>query len=174
VIDLSRYRSYDDIGPYLKAFRTSATFGGAPTLWRFRVSARTCRAEGSELSPQGLEFPQVDGRRATGGYRIVYGVFTDADRGLSGRIGRVDLITGTTDAWDAGAGSLVSEPIFVPRPGGEDEDDGWLVALAYDPGRQATDAVVLDARDLAAGPLFTAHLPVSAGMTFHGAWRQAS
>jgi all-trans-8'-apo-beta-carotenal 15,15'-oxygenase len=174
VIDLARYRSYDDIGPYLKAFRTSATLGGAPTLWRYRVSARTRRAEGSELSPQGLEFPQVDGRRATGGYRIVYGVFTDAERGLSGRIGRVDLTTGKTDAWDAGAGSLVSEPIFVPRPGGEDEDDGWLVALAYDPGRQATDAVVLDARDLAAGPLFTAHLPVSAGVTFHGAWRRAA
>ncbi len=174
VIDLARYQSYDDIRPYLKEFRTSATFGRAPTLWRYRVSARTRRAEGHELSPQGLDFPQVNGRRATGGYGVIYGVFIDAERGLSGRIGRVELATGKTESWDPGAGWLVSEPIFVPRPGGADEDDGWLVAQAYDPHRQATDAVVLDARDLAAGPLFTAHLPVSTGVTFHGAWRRAA
>jgi all-trans-8'-apo-beta-carotenal 15,15'-oxygenase len=174
VIDLSRYQSYDDIAPSLKAFRTSAFTGRPATLWRYRVSTSARRAEGHELSPQGLEFPQVDGRRATGGYRVVYGVFTDSERGLAGRIGRVELVTGRTDAWDPGHGWLVSEPIFVPRPGGRDEDDGWLAALAYDPGRQASDAVVLDARNLAAGPVFTAHLPVSTGVTFHGAWRRAA
>src|SRR5487761_1455239 len=130
VIDLSRYQSYDDIQPYLKEFRTAATFGRAPTLWRYRVSTTARRAEARELA------------------------------------------TGKTDAWDPGRGWLVSEPIFVPRPGGTAEDDGWLVALGYDPDRQATDAVVLDARDLAAGPVFTAHLPVSTGVTFHGAWRR--
>lgn len=174
VIDLARYQSYDDIGPYLKAFRTSALAGRPPTLWRYRVSPGRRRAEGHELSPQGLEFPQVDGRRATGGYRVVYGVLSDSERGMSGQIGRVELDTGKTDAWNPGAGWLVSEPAFVPRPEGSDEGDGWLVAHAYDPDRQATDAVVLDARNLAAGPVFTAHLPVNTGMTFHGAWRRAS
>src|SRR4029077_9147914 len=60
VIDLARYQSYDDIGPYLKAFRTGAASSKMPTLWRYRVSAKTRRAEGRELSPQGMEFPQVD------------------------------------------------------------------------------------------------------------------
>jgi all-trans-8'-apo-beta-carotenal 15,15'-oxygenase len=174
VIELARYQSYDDIGPYLKAFRTSGLAGRPPTLWRYRVSPGQRRAEGHELSPQGLEFPQVDGRRATGGYRVVYGVLSDSERGVSGQIGRVELDTGRTDAWSPGAGWLVSEPAFVPRPEASDEGDGWLVAHAYDPDRQATDAVVLDARNLAAGPVFTAHLPVNTGITFHGAWRRAS
>ena len=91
----------------------------------------------------------------------------------TGRIGRLDLDSGRTDAWDQGDGLPASEPIFVPRPDGTEEDDGWLVAHVYDPARGATDAVVLDARDLAAGPLCTAHLPVNAGLTFHGAWRRA-
>jgi all-trans-8'-apo-beta-carotenal 15,15'-oxygenase len=173
VIDLARYQDYADIGPYLKAFRASPSFGRAPTLWRYRVSPAARRAEGHELSPQGLEFPQVDGRRATGGYRVVYGVFTGAGQGLAGRVGRLNLDSGRTDAWDPGDGLPASEPIFVPRPGGTAEDDGWLVAHVYDPAREATDAVVLDARDLAAGPLCTAHLPVNAGLTFHGAWRRA-
>lgn len=174
VIDLSRYQHYDDIGPYLKAFRTSPSLDRAPTLWRYRISARNRRAEGHELSPRGLEFPQVDGRRATGGYQRIYGVMFDQSRGLGGQIGRIELATGQTDAWDPGQDKLASEPIFVPRPGGSAEDDGWLVAHVYDPARTATDAVVLDARDLAAGPLFTAHLPVNAGVTFHGAWRRTA
>jgi all-trans-8'-apo-beta-carotenal 15,15'-oxygenase len=98
-------------------------------------------------------------------------VLLDHGRGLGGQIGRVDVNTGRTDAWDPGQDKLVSEPIFVPRPDGE-QDDGWLVAHVYDPGREATDTVVLDARDLAAGPLFTAHLPINTGVTFHGAWRR--
>jgi all-trans-8'-apo-beta-carotenal 15,15'-oxygenase len=174
VIDLARYQRYADIGPYLKAYRTNPSFGRAPTLWRYRVSARTRRVEGHELSPQGLEFPQVNGQLATGGYRLVYGVFVEPGQGFDGRIGRVDTETGQTDSWAPGEGMPVSEPIFVPRPDGTAEDDGWLVAHVYDPAREATDAVVLDARDLAAGPLCTAHLPVNAGLTFHGAWRRAA
>jgi all-trans-8'-apo-beta-carotenal 15,15'-oxygenase len=173
VLDLARYDSYDDIAPYLRDYR-SGILGQPPTLWRYRVSAKTGRVEGHQLSAQGLEFPQVDGRRATGGYGTVYGVFQDGRMGLSGRIGRLELATGATDAWDPGVGWLVSEPVFVPRPGTDEEGDGWLVALAYDPDRRASDAVVLDARDLAAGPVCTAHLPVSTGITFHGAWRRAA
>jgi all-trans-8'-apo-beta-carotenal 15,15'-oxygenase len=173
VIDLSRYDSYDDIGPYLKDYRAGA-IGKPPTLWRYRISPQARRAEGHRLSPQGLEFPQVDGRLVTGGYRRVYCVFVDSQRGLAGQIGRVDLATAETDAWDPGAGSLPSEPIFVPRPDSAAEGDGWLVALVYDSERRASDAVVLDARDLAAGPVCTAHLPVSTGITFHGTWRRAA
>ena len=173
VIDLSRYDSYDEIGPYLKDFRAGA-IGKPPTLWRYRVSAKARRAEGHQLSAVGLEFPQVDGRRATGGYGTVYGVLLDGTLGLGGQVGRLEVATGATDAWDPGAGWLVSEPVFVPRPGTDAEGDGWLVALAYDPARRASDAVVLDARDLAAGPVFTAHLPVNTGVTFHGAWRRAA
>lgn len=173
VIDLARYQRYEDVGPYLRAYRASAALGRAPTLWRYRVCTRSGRATGHELSPQGVEFPQVNGNLATGGYRLVYGVFMEPERGLDGRIGRVDVQTGETDCWDPGAGLPVSEPIFVPRPDGTAEDDGWLVAHVYDPHREATDAVVLDARDLSAGPLCTAHLPVNAGLTFHGAWRRA-
>jgi carotenoid cleavage dioxygenase-like enzyme len=44
----------------------------------------------------------------------------------------------------------------------------------YNCERGMSDAVVLDARDLAAGPVCTAHLPVSTGITFHGAWLRAA
>ena len=54
------------------------------------------------------------------------------------------------------AGRVVSEPVFVPRPGNaasHTEDDGWVLTLEYDPACDASNVTVLDARDLSAGPL---------------------
>lgn len=31
-----------------------------------------------------------------------------------------------------GPGRFGGEPVFVPRPGGKDEDDGWVVTYVYD------------------------------------------
>lgn len=174
VVDLVRYPGYDGIATELKGFR-SAQFptSAAGTLWRLRVSPSHRRCEAHQVAPQAMEFPQVDGRRATGGYRVVYAAFVGAHGGLPSAIGRVDTTTGATDQWDFGPGRVVTEPLFVPRPGGHDEDDGWLLALVYDPDRTASDAVVLDARHPGRGPVCTAHLPVNTGMSFHGTWRPA-
>jgi len=50
------------------------------------------------------------------------------------------------------------------------EDDGWLLALVYDPASDASNITVLDGRDPSAGPLarawFDHHIPP----TTHGAF----
>ena len=47
----------------------------------------------------------------------------------------------------------------MPRPNATAEDDGWVVVTVYDGATQKTDVVILDAQDVAAGPLATIHLP---------------
>lgn len=171
VVDLARWPDYDELARNLKNFRT-ADFAIKPaTLWRYRISTRSRTVESHQLSSQGLEFPQVDGRRAIGGYRYVYGSLINEGRGLMTALGRIDTVSGKVDQWDFGAGHVVTEPLFVPAPGSTTEDGGWLVALVYDPDRRASDAVVLDAAHPETGPLCTAHLPVNTGMSFHGTWR---
>ena len=54
--------------------------------------------------------------------------------------------------WSAGPTGHVGESVFAADPDGTAEDDGWLLNVVYDDDRDATDLVVLDARDIAAGP----------------------
>jgi len=172
VVDLVRYPDYESINAPLKDFRHITAYQPEERLWRYRISPTRRSVEGHEVAPLSIEFPQVDPRRATGGYRVVYGACGSQGGALSG-IARIDVSTGETDLHDFGDGHLASEPLFVPRPHSDAEDDGWLLALVYNPGRRAGDAVVLDARAPSAGPLCTAHLPVNTAVTFHGAWRDA-
>ena len=67
-----------------------------------------------------------------------------------------------------GEGRVAGSPLFVPR--GEAEDDGYILTAVYDTGRGETDLVVLDAADLAAGPLATIALGQHVPPLFHGTW----
>jgi all-trans-8'-apo-beta-carotenal 15,15'-oxygenase len=61
----------------------------------------------------------------------------------------------------------------VPRPSNgaaQAEDDGWVLALVYDPASDASNVTVLDARDLSAGPLFRAWFDHHVPPSFHGAF----
>ena len=54
-----------------------------------------------------------------------------------------------------GAGNGVGEPLFVPRADDGAEDDGYVLVLAYDQARNASDFCILDARDIAGEPIAT-------------------
>lgn len=61
-----------------------------------------------------------------------------------------------------------SEPVFVPRPGGEDEDDGVLLFLGYDMLRRESFMGVLDATDMS--ELARAYCGSRCCVSFHGHW----
>lgn len=50
------------------------------------------------------------------------------------------------------------------------EDDGWLVAICFDAAQQRSEAVVLNAQDLAAGPLAVLPLRNILPHGLHGCW----
>jgi all-trans-8'-apo-beta-carotenal 15,15'-oxygenase len=115
--------------------------------------------------------PKVESTRHTIGWLAAYADSTGklVDH-LPDAIAKVEVETGRDSLWLNGPG-VVSEPIFVPRPGNNvahAEDDGWVLALVYDPASDTSNVTVLDAHDLSTGPLarawFDHHLPP----TFHG------
>ncbi len=81
--------------------------------------------------------------------------------------------SGRLERWSPGRDSFAQEAIFVPRTGkgnsnndkGNDadengnEDEGWLLAPVFRSASMTTDLVILDAADVAAGPVATIHLP---------------
>ena len=50
------------------------------------------------------------------------------------------------------------------------EGDGWLLVPVARVSQGRSDLVVLDALNLAAGPVCTIKLPVRVRSTFHGCW----
>jgi all-trans-8'-apo-beta-carotenal 15,15'-oxygenase len=62
----------------------------------------------------------------------------------------------------------MGEPVFVPRPGAENEDHGWILALVYDAVHHRSDVVILDASDFAQGPVARLHLKHHIPYGLHG------
>jgi carotenoid cleavage dioxygenase-like enzyme len=127
------------------------------------------------------EYPRIDDRYQMLPYRNGWLVFTDPERKAesttrrSGQafnsIGRFDMTTGKlVDSWWAGERSAPMEPQFVPRSADAREGEGWILVVVgrYDESR--SDLVVLDAQNLAAGPVAVAKLPLRARAAFHGCW----
>ena len=85
-----------------------------------------------------------------------------------------DAATDSTEFWYAGADSSPEEPVFVPRSPDADEGDGWLLTIVGRRAENRTDLVVLDARDVAAGPVAVCRFPLRVHEGFHGTWVPAA
>jgi hypothetical protein len=72
--------------------------------------------------------------------------------------------------WEGAADQAVQEPVFVPRPGGTAEDDGWVLAMLFDAGRMRSELAVFDARDIAQGPVARVKLEHHVPLGLHGSF----
>jgi all-trans-8'-apo-beta-carotenal 15,15'-oxygenase len=136
-------------------------------LARYRItpSGRITETVLSEVFP--MEFPQYDWRRSTQEHSVTYAAAATSDQGHYNSIIKVDHRTGALTRCDFGV-AQTGEPLFVARPGATAEDDGWLLALNHDLPSHRSQLVILDARDLEAGPLAVAHLEHHLPLGFHG------
>jgi carotenoid cleavage dioxygenase len=83
---------------------------------------------------------------------------------------KYDDVTGERQLWSSGPTGHVGESVFAPDPAGSSEDDGWLINSVYDSAADRTDVCVLDAHDVAAGPIARVHLPFRMPFGFHANW----
>jgi carotenoid cleavage dioxygenase-like enzyme len=137
------------------------------TLHRFTIDLANGRVGEAGLDERSVEFPRADPRRTTMPYRFGYAAQRDETRGV---VRKYDLARGSANEHDFGAGRMIGEPVFVPAADDRGEDAGWLLLFVYDATRDASDFVVLDASDVARGPLATVALPQRVPAGFHGSW----
>ena len=165
VIDVAAHdRMFDDDHP-------TGPEGSIVTFERWTCDPATRRVERRVIDALPQEFPRFDERLTGKPYRYAYTVTTSGGPpdGPSGVI-RHDMHTGARAVHDFGAGQIPGEFVFVPRSPDAAEDDGWLMGLVVDAARDATDLVLLDARDIAAPPVATVALPRRVPLGFHGNW----
>jgi carotenoid cleavage dioxygenase len=138
------------------------------TLDRWVVDPRMRKVSATRIDDRPQEFPRCHPARTGKSYRFGYSVAAD-DIGFPA-INKIDFRTGAVTRVELGTGRHSGEPYFVPRAGGRDEDDGWLLSFVYDAARDASELLVLDARAPAEAPVARVLLPARVPYGFHGAW----
>ncbi|HEY2071264.1 MAG TPA: carotenoid oxygenase family protein [Rhizomicrobium sp.] len=143
-------------------------------LWTFDLSGKTNSIKREYVDDVDCEFPRLDERRAGLSYRHgYYAANTKGDGGMGfNAIGHMDWATGKREIHAFADGDAPGEPVFVPRSA--EEGDGWLIATAYRAREDVSDFVVLDAKNVAKGPVGAARLPRRVPFGFHGNWAPAS
>ena len=70
-------------------------------------------------------------------------------------------------SWTPGAQYQLGEAVFAPRTGATQEGDGYLMVWVLDGASGTTEIVVLDARDVKAGPIARMPLDVALPAASH-------
>jgi all-trans-8'-apo-beta-carotenal 15,15'-oxygenase len=172
VLDLVRFsHGFDELLPHFDAFRTTDGDGISSLLTRLRITP-SGRVEREDLFDLASEFPQHDWRRTMRKHRYSYLATALHGHWLSSlnAITKIDHHTGEIRQHVLPADHTVGEPIFVPCSENSAEDDGWLLAVAYDPAEHRSRLLVLDARNPDRDPLFVARLRHHIPLGFHGSF----
>ena len=176
VVDLARYPDYSVIGEALRTYwRSEWPAKGMAELTRLRVDLASGKVESRSLAAGSAnEFPTTNPSHVGKRYRYAYIACSPADRpqGLQQLVARVDVEAGGATTHDFGPDGYAGEPLFVPT--GAAEDDGVVVTLVYNAAQQRSAVVGLDARDLAAKPIFTARLKHHVPYPLHGYFARAN
>jgi carotenoid cleavage dioxygenase-like enzyme len=155
-------------------FRAGGDLGSSvPHRWRVNTAGEEMTFVDEVLDERSMDLPSLDrrftGRRNEQAWYLLVGPDGDWPVEFHGLVRR-DARTGALDAYDPGPGERLNEGTFVPAGPDAAEGEGWLVAYAWDRARGASDLVVLDALDLAGGPVARVHLPARVPYGFHGVW----
>lgn len=145
--------------------------------WTFDLAANTDSYKREPLDDLAAEFPRIDDRWT--GLKHRHG-YAGAIKGelLPGSpfdtIVHYDLAHDERETWTPGPGAFVMEPVVAPRRADAAEAEGYVLTLVYRSDENRSDLVVLDAQDIARGPIATAKLPVRVPFGFHGNWLAAA
>ncbi|KAI3611323.1 carotenoid cleavage dioxygenase 1 [Moniliophthora roreri] len=182
VIDMSVYEDNSVIDLlYVDKLRhpTPETLFRMGQARRFRLSSVTTPSkkprkvivEFTAPEAEGIELPAIHPAKYHKPYRYAYGINRDPSisHTFADRIIRLDMehLEGGSKTWCV-PGYTTSEPIFVPRPGADAEDDGVVLSVVLDVDKGRSMLVILDAKDMK--ELARAEMQTAFPIGFHGVW----
>jgi carotenoid cleavage dioxygenase-like enzyme len=151
---------------YPELWRDSGGFDANGVLWSWTIDLASGKVTERQLDDRAVEFPRIDDRLATLPARYAVSV---GDSSLV----RYDLTTGSAVEHAFGTAESPGRPgeaVFVPGSGPADESSGWYIGYVYDPARDGSDLVIIDASDFAGKPVARIKLPQRVPYGFHGNW----
>ena len=150
VIDMIAYPDATIIDAlYLARLRAGTLLTATGALTRFQVPlAGDGAVTRRMLAPAALELPRINYEtRAGNPYRYVWGTGIQAPGDFLDSILKIDIESGKAARWYE-AGVYPGEPVFVPHPGANAEDQGVLLSVVLDIDQDRSFLLVLDAATL--------------------------
>jgi carotenoid cleavage oxygenase len=144
-----------------------------PTLDRWTIDLAAGKVVEERIDDHPQELPRLDPRVA--GYRHRYGYAPHTPRFDHGAVDfggllKHDLDAGTTTVRPLGTGQHAGEAVFVPASDDAGEDEGWLLSVVYDEGRDSSELLIVDASDFTGPDVARVQLPQRVPFGFHGSW----
>ncbi|HEX5745677.1 MAG TPA: carotenoid oxygenase family protein [Archangium sp.] len=177
VVDSVRYPDFGTNQWLAEQIHGWASTDAQGRLHRTTIDPKAGTLRTEQISDRRCEFPGATPLLSGARHRYVYLAAHSGQkawRGPQDALVKVDMETGRETVVTLGREHYASEPVFIPRPGGSAEDDGWLLAQTYDATSDQTYLAVLDARTPEAGPVARAWLDHGFPFTFHGTWVPAA
>jgi len=145
-----------------------------PKLHRWRFNLKTGETQEEHLDDRILEFGCFNRNFQGKKTRYLYSATSVPGWFLFDGLVKHDFETGKSTRFDLPKDEFASEPAFVPRIGSTEEDDGYLISFTIDVANNRSDCILVDARDIAAGPVCRIALPHRISSGTHAIWADGS
>jgi carotenoid cleavage dioxygenase len=143
-------------------------------LHRWRFNLVTGQTTEQRLDNRILEFGMFNQRYATRPYRYAYSAVQVPGWFLFHGYVKHDLQTGESCEIRLPEGQYASEAPFAPRIDAKDEDDGYLVTFVTNETTQRSEALLIDCKRFAEGPVCRIELPHKLCSGTHSCWANGS
>ncbi|WP_323037604.1 carotenoid oxygenase family protein [Pararhodobacter sp.] len=139
-------------------------------MYRWSFNMVTGETRETVLDDEVTEFPMVANDIVGRPYRYSFNtLFKPGNWHMSG-VKKFDLQTGGDQRYEYGDNRFGSEPCIALRPGATEEDDGYLLTFLTDMNENKSEVLILDARDVNAGPVARIILPARITNGTHACW----
>ncbi|OAE33836.1 hypothetical protein AXG93_3559s1020 [Marchantia polymorpha subsp. ruderalis] len=130
-----------------------------------------------------MEMPRINesyvGRKHRYGYVICHDLDQSRKEGVPyfGEMSKIDFSSCengkgrlSIESHHFGPNRYGGEPVFVPKPGSTEEDDGWIITYVHDMNTGQSEAIIVDAKKFSEEPVARLLLPCRVPFGFHGAY----
>ncbi|MEM7098596.1 MAG: carotenoid oxygenase family protein [Pseudomonadota bacterium] len=139
-------------------------------LHRWCFNLKTGQVTERHLDDRVLEFGTFNQQYAGRKNRYSYSTWTKPGWFLFSGLVKHDLESGESWSLAFGDNRFGSEAPFAPRINAQDEDDGYLVSFITDMNEDRSECILVDAKDIEAGPVCRVILPHRISSGTHAAW----
>ncbi len=146
-----------------------------PQLWRLVINPKNGSVAHRRIGDFAAEFVRpnetIQGQPHRYGYMAAIHAPSPTSKGFN-CLAKHDYETGETRFQHISSRHDLTpgEPVFVPHPQARSEDHGWVLALWYDPRRNTSELIILDATAFDGAPVARIKLDHHVPLDFHGNW----